>query len=162
MLKNELLQKAQAEVEGKVKPEDRAAYDKILKAGVKVIYDRATFAKLTKGLAQSKTPVEDIAKGVVGVLAMLAKKAKGTMPPTAAVCAGAALLIDALDFAEQAGLVKVDNETLAQAVTEFMEAVLPTVGLSSQRMQQVLQGVEETTRDPERMAAYQASLKGGK
>jgi hypothetical protein len=159
MLKNQLLQQALAEVEGKVS--DRTSYDKIVKAGTKVIYSQTMFAKLTKGLAQSKNAVEDIAKGMAGVLVILSKQARGTMPPTAMVQAGAALLIDALDFAEQAGLLKVDNDTLAQAVTEYMEAVLPVVGLSSDRMQQVLQGVQETMDNPERMAAYQASLAKG-
>lgn len=159
MLKNELLQRALSEVEGKA--QDRASYDKVVKAGTRVIYNKATFQKLTQGLAESENPVEQIAKGIVGILNILARQSRGTMPPIAMLQGGVALLLDALDFAEQAGLVKVDNDVLSEAVTEYMEAVLPTVGLSSQKMQQVLQGVEETTRNPERMAAYQASLKGG-
>jgi len=160
MLKNALLQKAHAEIDGKVT--ERGAYDKIVKAGLKVIYDQATFQKLTRGLRESKSPVQDIAKGIVGILAMLSNRSKGTMPSTAMVQAGGTLLIDALDFAEQAGLMKVDGNSLAEAFTVYMETVLPTVGLSTQRMQQVLKGVEETTRNPQRMAAYQASLKGGR
>lgn len=160
MLKNALLQKAHAEVDGKVT--ERGPYDKIVKAGLKVIYDQTVFKRLSQGLRESKNPVQDIARGIVGILAMLSKRSKGTMPPTAMVHAGATLLIDALDFAEQAGLVKVDNDTVAEAFNVYMESVLPTVGLTTQRMQQVLKGVEETVRNPERMAAYQASLKGGK
>jgi hypothetical protein len=162
MLKNELLQRAQAEVEKNVA--DRASYDKIVKAGLQAIYDKAMFQKLTKGLRESQNPAEDIAKGMAGILTLLSKKARGTMPATAMVQAGAALLLDALDFAEQAGVLKVDNTVLDTAVTEYMEAVLPVVGLSSQKMQQVLQDVQATADNPERMAAYQAHMakNGGK
>ena len=71
----------------------RSAFDKLVKAGSKVIYDQKTFAQLTQGLADSQTPVEDIAKGMVSVLNMMAHKARGTIPHDALLQAGVALLI---------------------------------------------------------------------
>jgi hypothetical protein len=160
MLKNPLLQKAQAEVEKVVT--DRASFDKIVKAGLRVIYDAKTFAKLSAGLKESQDVVGDIAKGIVGILSLLKQQARGTMPPIPMLQAGMALLFDALDFAEEAGLTKVDNDVLAQATTEFVEALLPTLGLTSQMMQQVLQGVQETVSNPERMKLYEQSRGGAK
>lgn len=160
MLKNPLLQKAQVEVEKAV--QDRPSFDKIVKAGVRVIYDKAMFAKLSQGLRESKDVVGDIAKGVVGVLNILKQKSRGTMPPIPMLQAGMVLLFDALDFAEDAGLTQVTADVLARATQEYVETVLPTIGLSSQKLQQVLQGVQETASNPERMAMYQKSLGGAK
>ncbi len=160
MLKNPMLQKAQAEVEKAV--QDRRSYDKIVKAGLRVIYDRTMFAKLSQGLKESQDVVGDIARGIVGILNLLAKQSKGTMPPIPMMQAGMALLFDALDFAEDAGLTKVDAKVLAEATQQYVEAVLPTIGLSSQKMQTVLKGVQETVNDPQRMALYQKSVGGAK
>ncbi len=160
MLKNQLLQQAQAKIEATAK--DRARYDRLLSAGVKTIYDKATFAKLSQSIAQSESPVEDVAKGIVAILNMLAHKARGTIPHEVMIQAGMALLLDALDFVEQAGIVKIDNQALDTATQEFIEAMLPSVGLSPQKMESALSSVKGTMSDPARMAQYQTSIGGPK
>lgn len=160
MLKNELLQQAQAKVEAGVK--NRDAYDKLVKAGTKIIYDKATFDKLSQGVAQSKTPVEDVAKGLVAVLNMMVRQARGTAPKDALVQAGMALLFDALDFMEQAGLVKVDKQVLGEATKAFIESLLPTVGLNPQQLQGAFSQVQQTMADPQKMAQFKAQQGGAK
>jgi hypothetical protein len=160
VLKNELLQQAQAKIEEGVT--DRASYDKLLAAGTKTIYDQATFAKLSASLAESENPVEDIAKGLVSLLHLIAQKARGTLPHDVLLQAGMALMLDALDFAEQAGLIKVDAATLDTATQEFIEAALPSVGLTAEKMAGILDGVKQTMGNPERMAAFEQSQGGAK
>lgn len=159
MLKNELLQQALTKVQEGVS--NREVFDKLVRAGTKVIYNQQTFSKLTEGLADSQDPVGDIAKGMVAVLHMMAQKARGTIPQDVLVQAGIALLIDALDFAEQSGLVKIGKEELTAATTQYIEALLPTVGMTPQKMGGMLEGVKQTMADPQRMAEFQASMKGG-
>jgi hypothetical protein len=154
MLKNQLLQQALAKVEAGVK--NRDAYDKLVSAGTKIIYDKATFQKLSQGIAQSKTPVEDVAKGLVTVINIMLRQARGTAPQDAVAQAGMALLLDALDFMEQAGLVKVDKQVLGQATQTFIEALLPTLGLNPQRLQSALGSVKQTMSDPQKMAQFQS------
>jgi hypothetical protein len=76
--------------------------------------------------------------------------------------AGMALVLDALDFLEQAGMVKVDDDTLGRAVEEFVEAMLPMVGLSHEKMDQVLGQIKSVMADPQKMAEYEKSLGGTK
>jgi hypothetical protein len=158
MLKNELLQQAQAKIEEGVKNKD--AFAKLLKAGSKVIYDKEIFGQLSQGIAQSEDPVGEVAKGLVVVLKMLAQRSRGTVPLDALLQAGMALLFDALDFMEQAGLVKVDKKVLGQATTEFIEALMPTLGLPAGKLAESMQAVKQTMADPQRMAQYQAQNKG--
>lgn len=157
MLKNQLLQQAQAKVEAGVK--NRDAYDKLVSAGTKIIYDKTIFAKLSEGIAQSKSPVEDVAKGLVAVLNIMVRQARGTAPQDALAQAGMSLLIDALDFMEQAGLVTVDKKVLGEATQAFIEALLPTLGLNPQQLQSALSSVQQTMADPQKMAQFQGSMK---
>jgi hypothetical protein len=156
MLKNELLQQAQTTVEKTVK--DRAAYDKIVAAGTKVIYDKETFSELIKGIETSNDPVLEVADGIVGVLGVLYKQSRKTMPLTPMISAGMTLLIDALDFLEQAGMATIDKETLGKATTMYMNSLLSKMGLTPEKMQGMLSQVRSTMEDPEKMKQF----RGGK
>ncbi len=59
MLKNALLQQAQAKIEEGVTNKD--VYQRLVSAGTKIIYNEATFKQLSQGIADSETPTEDIA-----------------------------------------------------------------------------------------------------
>ena len=159
MLKNPLLQKALAEIEKGVT--NRDAYDKIVSAATKTIYDEKVFASISRGIAEAEDPVADAAKGIVAILGTLASKARGTMPHDAATQAGMALMLDALDFMEQAGLLKVDNETLDRAAQDFIEAMLPSTGITSDKLTAALADVQKVMGNQEQMRAYEAAQKGG-
>ena len=51
MLKNPLLKQAQTKIESGV--QDRDAYNRIVQAGTKVIYDKATFTELSKAACRA-------------------------------------------------------------------------------------------------------------
>jgi hypothetical protein len=156
MLKNELLQKAQAKIEELVR--DRERYTKLVSAGTKTIYDKGTFAELSKAMADSQDPVADVAKGIVSVINMIAHKARGTIPHDVALQAGMALLLDALDFIEQAGMVKIDGKALDEATQAFIEAMLPSVGQTRQKLDAALSSVQGVMADPQKMEQYKASM----
>lgn len=156
MLKNTLLQQALDHVQQTVT--DRDAFERIVAAGMKVIYNQSTFQTLVQNLRQSKDPVGDTAKGMVGVLQIMARKARGTIPAPALLQAGMALLLDALDFLEQAGMLKVDAKVLDQATEDYMNALLPTVGLSGDKMNSILSQIKQVMADPQKVAQYKASL----
>lgn len=153
MLKNSLLQQALDSVQESV--QDREMFDRLVKAGTKVIYSKGTFQQLAKHLKGAKDPVSDVARGMVGVLSLMVHRARGTIPQAPLLQAGTALLLDALDFLEQAGMVKVDAETLGRATEEFVEAMLPMLGLSHEKMDQMLGQIKQVMADPQKMAAYE-------
>ena len=160
MLKNALLQQAAANIQQGV--QDKDAFERLMKAGTKTIYSKGTFRALSQQLRKSKDLVDDVAKGIVAVLGIMAHRARGTIPQGPLMQAGMMLMLDALDFLEQAGLLKVDNATLDRATEEYVEALLPAVGLSRQKMDQVLGQIKAVMADPQKMAAYKQSLGGAK
>lgn len=156
MLKNPLLKQAQAKIESGV--QDRDAYNRIVQAGTKVIYDKATFSELSKSIRQAQDPVTEIAEGMIGILGILYKQSRKTMPIPAMVMAGMSILLDALDFAEQAGLVKIDKAQLNKATTHYLNSLLPKFGLTPDKIDATLGQLGGTIKDPAKMAQIQ----GGK
>lgn len=156
MLKNPLLKQAQTKIESGV--QDRDAYNRIVQAGTKVIYDKATFTELSKEIRQAQDPVTEIAEGMIGILGILYKQSRKTMPIPAMVMAGMSLLLDALDFAEQAGLVKIDKAQLNKATTHYLNSLLPKFGLTPDKIDATLGQLGGTIKDPAKMAQIQ----GGK
>ena len=156
MLKNPLLKQAQTKIESGV--QDRDAYNRIVQAGTKVIYDKATFSELSKSIRQAQDPVTEIAEGMIGILGILYKQSRKTMPIPAMVMAGMSILLDALDFAEQAGLVKIDKAQLTKATTHYLNSLLPKFGLTPDKIDAMLGQLGGTIKDPAKMAQIQ----GGK
>lgn len=160
MLKNKLLLKAMENIEQGA--EDPAQFRRLLKAGMKVIYSQKTFPELTKELHKSKDPAGEVAKAMVSVLVLIQHRARGTIEVPALLRAGMALTLDALDFAEQVGVIKVDARTLDHATEEYIETLLPALGITTERLNEVLGQVKQVMADPQKMAAYKQSLRGAK
>jgi hypothetical protein len=154
MLKNPLLQQALAASEKNIK--DRSAYDRIVTAGTKAIYNQETFPELIAGLEKAPDPVEAVAEGIIGVLGMLFQKSRKTMPIAPMIQAGLTLLLDAMDFLEQAGKIEVTKETVAQATSQYLEALTAKLGLDKQ-MDGMLARLQPVMQDPQRMAQYKQS-----
>lgn len=158
MLKNELLRKAQEAILTGV--QDRDVFDRLVKAGTKVIYDQKTFGHLSKMMRESKDPARDVGRGVVIVLTQMAQRARGTIPPVPLVQAGMNLVLDALDFLEQAGFLKVTPQVLDEATEEFVEALLPALGLDGQKLQGLMGKVKTVMADPQKMQQYRQQAGG--
>lgn len=152
-IQNKLIQQAHDEVEKNVT--DRESYDKIMESAMRVIYDKKVFEKIVKGIEESDNPVEDAAKGVVAILGAMAEKAQGTIPPEAAIQAGYSVLLDALDFMEQAGVLEIDKDAIARATMEYFETLLPSIGLTAEKLSAAMEQVKGVVSDPKKMSEYQ-------
>lgn len=159
-MQNQLILKVQANIEKGVKPADRAAYDKIVMAGTKVMYSQQTHKMLMEGFDDAPDKVKAVAEGMVGLMGMLFKESRNTMPITPMIQAGMTLMLDALDFLEQAGYMQVTEQELGQATKYFMDAVLPKIGITPQMMQQALAKTQGAMQDPQKLAQIQQSMGG--
>lgn len=159
-MQNPLIIKTSENIEKGVKPQDRQAYDKIVMAGKKVMYSQQTHQELMQGLDQEPNKIKAVAEGIVGVLGMLFKQSRNTMPVTPMIQAGMTLMLDALDFLEQAGMIQVREAELDAATKSYMDAIMPKVGITPQMMQGVLSKTQGVMQDPQRMAQVQQSAGG--
>lgn len=160
MIKNPMLQQSMASIEKSVT--DRESFDRIVKAGDKVIYNQEMFKKLVQGIDEAEDPIKEVADGMVGILGLLYQKSRNTMPITPMVQAGMALLIDALDFLEQAGMAEVGPDELSRATRTYIDSLLPKFGMTPDKITALMNQVGGTLNDPQRMEQIKQQKGGAK
>ncbi len=79
-MQNKMIIQAEAAIDAKVSPKDKAAYERIVLAGTKVMFeDKAMHAKLIQGLQQAPE-VKTVVDGIIGILGLLFQQSRNTMP----------------------------------------------------------------------------------
>lgn len=161
-MKNPQLQQIEARIEKGLKDDvERQFFTRLVAAGKKALYDdEKTFNVLSESVAKSPDPISELAKGMTAIVNLLAKKARGTIPHPVAVMAGMSLLLDALDFAEEAGLFKLDADSIGKATQVYIDSMAPSLGLTSQKVGGALGSLDQAVNNPERMGAVE-KLVGG-
>lgn len=154
-MKNQLLAQAEQTIEKGVPPDQQEAYQRILIAGMKVLFSQQTHGALVQGLEQSQDPIGDVGKGAVGLIMTLFKESKGTMPAKAMIPAGMALLLNALDYVDSTGIAKIGKPELDHATEVFINTLMPKVGLTPDRMQGLMGQIQGVMADPEKMKQMQ-------
>lgn len=142
-----ILQAAEEKIESQLMPEVRESYLKIVVAGMKAGMAGEHDSIMAK-LRDSKDPVADCAKGAIGLVMVLKSQAKGVMPVKAMIPAASTLMLKALSFAEQMGLVKVGNAELERAAHIFAETFLGKFGVTPPMVQHAIKKVSSLTEDP--------------
>ena len=133
-VQNPLLQKLQQATEAKVPEQLKGAYKGIIAAGEKVMYSPQSHKMMMQQMSQGD-PADAAGEGIAKLLAILLHEMKGALNMKAAIPAMTHLLCDALDFMEQAGKCKVDNDLLATAVKEMGSSILQILGATPDKMQ---------------------------
>lgn len=154
---NPLLQKTEQSIEAKINPKDKPAYQRIVLAGMKIAFDQSTHSSLVQGLAQSQDPVHDVAIGVVGLLLIMNKQAKGTMPVPPMILAGMTLVLHGLDFLQQAKGMNIGPNEIDTATKLYVQTISPKVGLSPQVMQDSTTKAQGAMQNQQFMAKYKQS-----
>lgn len=157
-MQNPLIIKAEAAVDAKVSPADKEAYDKIVLAGMKVMFSKETHGQLIQGFKEAGDPLTAIVDGVIALIGILFQQSKGTMPPGPMVLAGQSLLMEALDFMEESRLIEVNEQMLGQATQQYIETLLPKIGLTPDKMKAALAKAQGVMNDPQKLAQYKQSM----
>jgi hypothetical protein len=160
MMKNQLLAQAEANIEKSVPADQQNAYARIMVAGMKVLFSQQTHGVMVEKLQESEDPLSDTGKGAVGLIMTLDKESKGTMrqnQPRAMAAAGAALMLNALDYLDSAGIVKIDKPEIDRATEIFLDALMPNMGLTSEKTQALMGKVQGVMADPEKMKQYKGA-----
>ena len=134
---NPALQKIVAQIEAKVKPEQRDAFDRIITAGMKVMFSKETSNLIKQALEQPGSLGERAGKGVANLLLLLFQESNKSMPLDVGMLSAVVLLAHALDFAEKIGGGAVDAGTIDEAAQTLASAILDKLGVSPQQVAQM-------------------------
>lgn len=133
------VKKIEAAIRAKVPAKDKDAFDRIMIAGLKMMFDPQV-AKTGLAQIQGDDKPEDIGKATFGLLMLLYQRSRKTMPMQVGGQAGVALCAHALEFAAKAGVgVQADNETNARVVKAYSGYFLQKLGATPEKIQQMKQ-----------------------
>lgn len=137
--KNQLLMSVEQAAASKVPPEQKDRFEKIVLAGMKIMYSPETSEMMQSQLKKEGDPTENAGEGAAKLFGILMHESKGTMPMAAAIPAMQVLLCEGLDYMEQAGLIQVTNDVIAEATKAMMGYILQMVGVKKEQMNQYMQ-----------------------
>lgn len=113
----------------KMPPELQNAYERVVVAGMKVMFDKTSHQSAVQQL-QGQGPVsERLGKAIAGLMVLLFKQSNQTMPPQVIIPAGTDLLVRAADFLKKSGTEQVTDQDVGEALSIMIETVLTKFGL---------------------------------
>lgn len=121
-------------------PELKDAYERVVLAGMKVMFDPQTHEMALKAL-EGEGPVEQrLAQGIAGLMGTLIDQSNKTMPPQVVIPAGIELLVAAGDYLRESGADPIDDQQIGEAMALFVQIVLEQAGADPTELQAMLQG----------------------
>lgn len=146
-LNNPLLAATEERIESQLTPATQQDYLKVVVSGMKVALEKGPDGILA-GLLKSKDPVNDSVVGAINLCLLLRRQSRNTMPLKALVPAAMTLMLKALDFAEQNGMLKVDEPTLVKASHLFTDTVFKQFGITNNMLNTAAAKVKQIASDP--------------
>lgn len=159
MLKNPLLQEAEQKLEAGLAPKTLENYNKILVAGLKAGLANGPQG-IVAGLQKQQDPIQACALGAINLVLYLSRMSRGTMPADAAIAAATGLMLQALDFADTAGIVKVGKEELAKATSILVSNLVRAFGISDEQLNEAARQAGSVIDNPEHLAALEQRIGG--
>lgn len=130
-----------------IPPDLQAAYDKIIKAGLKVMFDPSTRSETMAFMNDSGGDPEKLAAGVMSVVVSLYQQSNETLPPNLIIPAGVELMVHASDVAKEAGM-DISKEMLAEAMSSMVQQTLQKFGATPEQMQKLIGGMDSGESTP--------------
>lgn len=107
----------------KMPPALQEAYQRVVLAGMKVMFSEQTHQLMLKEMDGPGDIAEKLGRGVAGLMLLLFKQSNKTIPPQVMIPAGMDLLMQAADFVRQTNMAQVQNKDISDA-TEIMVGTL--------------------------------------
>lgn len=145
---NPLLQKTEAATASKVPEKFRNTFDRVVAAGLRVMYSEQTHDMTLSQMSEQNEPAVNVGEGVAKLMAILFREGKGTIPMQAFIPASVVLLCEGLDFAERSKYLHVDANTLAAATKELMNSLMQILGITPEKIQSAKAQAGQASQQP--------------
>lgn len=131
------LRMIQEQLMQKVPPELHSAVDRIVIAGMKMMFGKETHEKVMAQLEKLGSPSDGVAMGIAGMLTMIAHAAKGPMPIPALIPASIILMCQALDFLAKSNKIELTNELIADTTKKLQSYMMQKLGLDANKIAEI-------------------------
>lgn len=128
----------------KMPPELQEAYERVVIAGMKMMFSKETHRIMLKEL-QKKGPISQrLGQGIAGLMLILFKESNNTMPPQVIIPAGTQLTMEAVDFMRKTGVAKVTNKDIGDALQMMISTIIEKFGGNPGQIEQMANGYDNT------------------
>ena len=118
----------------KLPPELQQAYERVVVAGMKMMFSKETNKYMLQQLEAPGSMAEKLGSGVAELMLMLFMQSNKTMPPQVIIPAGSELVVQAADFINQAGLAEVTNRDVGDGIQVMMAIILKQFGIDPAKL----------------------------
>jgi len=108
-------------------PQNSEAMQKVVMAGMKLMYDAKIFPMFADALEKDPSPM-GIAKQTAGLMKILMDKSQGSIPKNVMIPAAVALLFEMAGFMVQAGMPKPSDEDMQGALKALVQMMVQVFG----------------------------------
>lgn len=158
---NEILNATQEKILAGINPPGLVkAIEKVTEAGKKILYSPETRDLVMEEL-QSEGDMEDvIGEGVAKLTGLVFNEYRKTLPMEVLMPVSMMLMLEVLDFLEQAGKIKVTNEMLAEVTQSTASSMLQLLGITPEKLEEYTQQAGMSAPTPSDGAPQQGGLIG--
>lgn len=140
-----MIDPAQIRAAMKVPPQLQEAYQKIVAAGMKVMFSEQTGGMMMQQLKSSPDIVKNISTGMAGLMAILFRQSK-EMPQELILPAALELLTHAVDFITRTKMADVTPQEVGEATQETVYAVMEKFNVPRAEADQMLQQMADKSK----------------
>ena len=122
----------------KMPPELQEAYERVVIAGMKVMFSKESHRAMLKELQREGPMDQRLGKGIAGLMLLLFKESNDTMPPAVMIPAGIKLMMEAVDFMRETGLGQPTNAEIGSGMQIMISTILEKFGVAPDKLEQML------------------------
>lgn len=122
----------------KMPPELQEAYDRVVLAGMKIMFTKDSHKLMLKELQKPGPVGQKLGQGIAGLMLILVKESNNSIPPAVLIPAGIQLMMQAVDFMRQTGMEKVTNQDIGDGMELMIMTLMEKFGASPEKVQQML------------------------
>lgn len=123
-----------------IPPEMQQAYERIVLAGLKFMFDPQTHEMALAEIEKGEGPIEQrVALGIVGLMGMLIQQSNSTLPPQLILPSAVTLYMHAMDFMAKSG-EPVGKEQVGSGMATMLQELLKNLGIPAEQMAQLFGG----------------------
>lgn len=121
----------------KIPPELQSAYDRVVLAGMKLMFSEQSRDFIQKQLSGGGPIGPKLGESIAGLMLMMFAQSNKTMPPQVIIPAGLELLSQAADFLRKSKLTPLSNKDFGDATEIMITTILQKFGVTPDKMPQL-------------------------
>ncbi len=122
-----------------IPPEMEKPYQKMVLAGMKIMFSPETRSLIVKELAGDPAAMGDkLGVGMVRIMTYIWKESNNTLPPQLIIPVALELLMHAADFVKRAGIAEISDEEIGDAMEKTIFGLMSAFGVDPQQAEQAM------------------------